>query len=106
MPTRIETRERMKYISWLTPPIELEQELKTSLHNSRQSGAGHTTECAGIDFAARVLKLRVIQKVECLKAKLQFFFFGHFQALQQCHVEIIQSGTMKEPATSISELTE
>ena len=53
------------------------------MHDSRQSGAGHNTECAGVDLSVRIPKLRVIEKVERLKPKLQLFRFGELQALQQ-----------------------
>src|SRR5579863_7862571 len=85
-------------------PGILEKELRCHLHNAGVARTGDHSK-RGVDLARRIHELRMIEKIECLKAQLQFLGFGNWGCLQQSHIPVIEARPMKEAPRRISELS-
>src|SRR5580658_3116371 len=78
---------------------QLEKELCAQLHQTRRRGADDLAKGRTGDISVDGLRseeLGVIEDIECLDSELQGFGFGQTQILQQRHVVVVHSGSIKE----------
>src|SRR5581483_5201133 len=83
-----------------------ECETSGHLHDAWVARRRDQSKSAGVDFPTRIVELRVIEDIESLEAQLKFRVLNDLGAFLQCHVEVIQSGSVEEPSTGISELSQ
>jgi hypothetical protein len=77
-----------------------------NLQDARVVRAKDTAKVAGINTASGILKLCVIEDIECLETKLNQFCFLEFYALGQGHVPVGQTGAMEEATVGITDLSQ
>ena len=81
-----------------------EVNLGAKLQDARIVCGGNSAKIAGINAAAGILELSVIEDIECFEAKLQQLRFDEVGVLYQCHVPVVQARAMKEATFGIPDL--
>ena len=81
-------------------------EFRGNLADTGIIGRRYKAEITAVDQSAGRFKLRVIENVEELKAKIEVQALRDMSILGQSHVPVVQTRTAKEPALRIAELAE
>jgi hypothetical protein len=82
-----------------------EVELGADLPDAGISRGAHDAHVA-IEVTVRIVELRMVKHIEEFGADLKRFRLSDFGGLHQTDIEIVDSGTMEELATGISEASE
>src|SRR5260370_17868861 len=95
------SRRRVPLATGLAAHLDSEMQFKCNLHDTRCCRADHLTKRRATDVSVngvRGEKLRVVQRVEGLKAKLQLSRPPQLCSLPQGDVPVIHSKTVREPS--------
>src|SRR5260370_21478639 len=99
------SRRRVPLATGLAAHLDSEMQFKCNLHDTRCCRADHLTKRRATDVSVngvRGEKLRVVQRVEGLKAKLQRSRLHQLRSLQQGAVPVIPSRSVERAARNAS----